>query len=150
MRIGSFGLYRSDRIVRIASFGSHRSDRIVRIASFESHRSDRIVRIASFESHHFPGCRCAPPRATEPSSPTGWFGIGADSRICNECGIGRPLGLPGLVAQTSTMRGMRTPLGVRGIYQPLICRISCINVLSMVIFDEACRITSMTCKIRFR
>lgn len=59
-----------------------------------------------------PGCRCAPPRATEPSSPTGWFGIGAASRICNKCGIGRPLGLPGSVAQMGTTR-IRTPLGVR-------------------------------------
>lgn len=78
--------------------------RIIRIISCASDCSNYIVRIGSFESHHFPGCRCAPPRATEPSSPTGWLGIGADSRICNECGIGRPLGLPGLVAQMCTMR----------------------------------------------
>lgn len=43
-----------------------------------------------------PGCRCAPPRATEPSSPTGWFGIGAASRICNERGYRQAVRSAGL------------------------------------------------------
>jgi len=118
MRIGSFGLYRSDRIIRIASFGSHHSDRIIRIASYPgvSLRSTpgyralqpyRLVRNRSRFSHlqrmrHRQAVRSA------------WLG----SANVHDAGVRTPLGVRGTVAQMGTMRGMRTPLGVRGTVAP--------------------------------